>query len=196
MKVRMVPVAELVPMAAAYNPRRIEDSELEALGRSLEHFGAVQPIVVNRRTNRIVGGHQRVKAAEARGMRKLPVVDVDLDESSEKQLNLALNRIGGEFDEAMLAAVLEDLRRRRRAGPHRVHRRRDLAPAARAPGRRPDRPRRDPGPARGAGDAPRGPDRPRPPPVALRRQRRRRRRRTAARRRARPPGATRTRRTT
>ena len=65
MKVRMVPVAELVPMAAAYNPRRIEDSELEALGRSLEHFGAVQPIVVNRRTGHIVGGHQRVKAAEA-----------------------------------------------------------------------------------------------------------------------------------
>ena len=65
--------------------------------------------MANRRSGRIVGGHQRVKAAEAEGIETLPVVWVDLDETGEKQLNLALNRISGEWDEPALAALLEEL---------------------------------------------------------------------------------------
>jgi DNA modification methylase len=99
----------LAGMAAPYNPRRMSDEDLGALRRSLKYFGVVEPVVVNRRTGRIVGGHQRVKAAEAEGIETLPVVHVDLDEPSEKQLNLALNRIVGEFDLDRLAAVLADL---------------------------------------------------------------------------------------
>ena len=56
-----------------------------------------------------MGGHQRVRAAETEGIDRLPVVYDDLDEPSEKQLNLALNRISGEFDTEKLAAVLADL---------------------------------------------------------------------------------------
>ncbi len=65
--------------------------------------------MANRRSGRIVGGHQRVKAAEAEGIEALPVVWVDLDETGERQLNLALNRISGEWDEPALAALLEEL---------------------------------------------------------------------------------------
>jgi len=101
--------AELAGMAAAYNPRRITDHDLAALRRSLKFFGVVEPIIVNRRTGRIVGGHQRVKAAEAEGIDELPVVQVDLDEPTEKQLNLALNRISGDWDETALAQLLSDL---------------------------------------------------------------------------------------
>src|SRR4030095_14816175 len=96
-------------MAAPYNPRKISDHDLEALRRSMKFFGVVEPVVVNRRTGRIVGGHQRVKAAEAQGIAELPVVHVDLDEAQEKQLTLALNRISGEFDLDKLADVLKDL---------------------------------------------------------------------------------------
>ncbi len=96
-------------MGAAYNPRRIEPAQLAALGRSLRTFGAVEPVVANRRTGRIVGGHQRVKAAEAEGFETLPVVWVDLDETAERQLNLALNKISGEWDEGLLGALLEEL---------------------------------------------------------------------------------------
>ena len=96
-------------MAAPYNPRKISDHDLEALRRSLKFFGVVEPVVVNRRTGRVVGGHQRVKAAEAEGIAELPVVTVDLDEPSEKQLNLALNRISGEWNEEALAQVLAEL---------------------------------------------------------------------------------------
>ena len=86
-----VSVEQLASMAAPYNPRRISDHDLKALQNSMATFGVVEPVVVNRSTGRIVGGHQRVKAAEAEGMATLPVVYVDLDENQEKQLNLALN---------------------------------------------------------------------------------------------------------
>ncbi len=109
MEVVDVPTDELAEKAAPYNPRTISDHDLEALQRSLRFFGTVEPVVVNRRSDRIVGGHQRVKAAQAEGIEVLPVVYVDLDDPSEKQLNLALNRISGEFDLEKLAELLKDL---------------------------------------------------------------------------------------
>ena len=104
-----VPTNELAKMGSFYNPRSIEDHELGALRRSLKFFGTVEPIVVNRRSRRIVGGHQRVRAAEAEQIESLPVVYVDLDDPSEKQLNLALNRIHGEWDAEKLEEVLREL---------------------------------------------------------------------------------------
>ncbi len=109
MRVQHQPTLKLAKMASPYNPRRISDHDLAALRRSLRRFDCVEPVVVNSRTRRIVGGHQRVKAAEAEGIEKLPVVHVDLDEAQEKQLNLALNRIHGEFDPEALSGVLAEL---------------------------------------------------------------------------------------
>jgi DNA modification methylase len=109
MEVTEIPTSELAGKAAPYNPRQISEHDLEALRRSLRFFGTVEPIVVNKRSDRIVGGHQRVKAAEAEGIERLPVVYVDLDDPSEKQLNLALNRIHGEWDLDKLADVLSEL---------------------------------------------------------------------------------------
>src|SRR3989454_9342588 len=110
MDVTDVAVTELASMAAPYNPRTISDHDLGALRRSLRFFGTVEPIVVNRRSGRIVGGHQRVKAAQAERIDTLPVFYVDLDDPSEKQLNLALNRIHGEWNEEMLEELLAELK--------------------------------------------------------------------------------------
>src|SRR5262245_31043207 len=110
MELESLKTSDLARMAAPYNPRQISDHDLEALRRSLRFFGTVEPIVVNRRSGRIVGGHQRVKAALAEGIEDLPVYFVDLDDPSEKQLNLALNRIHGEWDEAMLERLLSELK--------------------------------------------------------------------------------------
>jgi DNA modification methylase len=104
-----VPTRDLATMAASWNPRTITDHDLDALRRSLRYFGTVEPIVVNKRSGRIVGGHQRVKAAQAEEIESLPVVYVDLDDPSEKQLNLALNRIHGSWDEAKLEVLLREL---------------------------------------------------------------------------------------
>ena len=92
MDVVQISTSELAGMAAPYNPRRIADHDLEALRRSLRYFGTVEPIVVNRRTGHIVGGHQRVKAAEAAGIEKRPVVPGDRDDPSEKEEKLARDR--------------------------------------------------------------------------------------------------------
>ena len=110
MDVVEVRTQELAGMAAPYNPRKISDHDLDALRRSLRFFGTVEPIVVNRRSGHIVGGHQRVKAAQAEGIEELPVYYVDLDDPSERQLNLALNRIHGEWDEDLLERVLAELK--------------------------------------------------------------------------------------
>lgn len=119
MKVQSVRTEELAAMGAEYNPRQISEHDMAALCASLERFGPVQPIVVNKRSAAagwgaegkptIVGGHQRVAAAERIQLDKLPVVYVDVGEIEEKTLNLALNRISGEWDVDKLRAVLMDL---------------------------------------------------------------------------------------
>ena len=99
--------AELVP--ADYNPRQIDNHQLEALKRSLDRWGFVEPVVMNKRTGRIVGGHQRVKAALALAVPEVPTVWVDLDDDGEKALNIALNQISGDWREDKLALLLDEL---------------------------------------------------------------------------------------
>ena len=79
---------------AAYNPRvelRPGDDEYEALKDSISEFGLVVPIIWNQRTNRVVGGHQRLTVEENLGHTEVMVSVVDMDEMQEKQLNVALN---------------------------------------------------------------------------------------------------------
>ena len=109
LEIEQLPIEKLVDMRAPYNPRVITDHDFEALRRSLRFFGPVEPLVCNRRSGRIVGGHQRVKAAVAEGLEGLPVTWVDLDEPSEKLLNLALNRINGQWDDNALSEVIASL---------------------------------------------------------------------------------------
>lgn len=118
-----VETEQLASWGATYNPRTIDAHQLAALRSSLRTFGAVEPVVVNRRSEAqgwpsgsqpcLVGGHQRVRAAQAEGFATMPVVWVELDYVRERQLNLALNRISGEWDEPKLMAVLIDLHERK-----------------------------------------------------------------------------------
>lgn len=106
LRIKKVPIAELTP--AAYNPRKISKQDMAALKRSLEEFGAVEPAVVNK-DGTIIGGHQRIAAAEELGWRDFPVLAVDLSAEKARLLNLALNRISGAWDEPKLAELLEEL---------------------------------------------------------------------------------------
>ncbi|MBK9471834.1 MAG: DNA modification methylase [bacterium] len=92
-----LPLDDLIP--AAYNPRAISPAALDGLRHSVERFGLVEPVVWNRRTGRVVGGHQRLKVLQQLGETETQVVVVDLDEIEEKALNVALNNpaIAGEF---------------------------------------------------------------------------------------------------
>lgn len=79
------------------------------LERSIDHFGLVDPIIVRRQDNTIIGGHQRLLAAQRLGRTQVPVVFLDLTPEKAKLLSLALNRIQGHWDEPMLAALLREL---------------------------------------------------------------------------------------
>lgn len=105
--VREIKVTEL--NAAQYNPRiALEPGmpEWEKLKTSIEQFGNVEPVVWNRRTGNVVGGHQRLAVLKSMGYESVPCSVVDLDEKEEKLLNIALNKIKGQWDYDKLEEIL------------------------------------------------------------------------------------------
>ena len=102
--------ADLLP--ADYNPRKDlkpGDPEYEKLKRSLEQFGYVEPVIWNKATGRVVGGHQRLKVLIDMGITEVECVVVDLPDDKEKALNIALNKISGDWDKDKLAVLIADL---------------------------------------------------------------------------------------
>ena len=108
LRVEHVPVSQLRPWPE--NPRIMPQAEMHKLVRSIETFGLVEPLVVRRSDHLVIGGHQRLDAAKALGLTKVPVVFVDVTEEKAKALNLALNRIQGEWDLPKLGELLDELR--------------------------------------------------------------------------------------
>lgn len=103
-------ITDLKP--APYNPRldlQPGDPDYEKLKRSIQEFGLVEPIVFNERTGYVVGGHQRLKVLQDLGWSEVPVSVVDLDPEKEKALNVALNKIEGDWDNFKLKELLEEL---------------------------------------------------------------------------------------
>jgi DNA modification methylase len=110
MKIEKIKAELLKP--ARYNPRKDlkpGDKEYQKLRRSIEEFGYVEPVIFNRRTGNVVGGHQRLKVLLDLGHTEIDCVVVELDPQKEKALNLALNKIQGEWDETKLAELMAEL---------------------------------------------------------------------------------------
>lgn len=95
---------------AEYNPRVISEKELDNLKKSIHKFGYLELIVYNKRTDRIISGHQRLKALKELGQKEIEVIEVDLDEKDEKALNIAMNKISGDWDLPKLEVLLNDLK--------------------------------------------------------------------------------------
>lgn len=120
-----IKITDIIP--APYNPRTITDTEMDKLENSLSTFGLVDPIVINLKNNHIIGGHQRFDAILNNAIKKDDLqelnlirlgdigwvfTDTDLKiESSEheKALNIALNKIQGEWDTSKLTELFNDL---------------------------------------------------------------------------------------
>jgi DNA modification methylase len=107
LKMGYVPIDELVP--APYNPRVITEEELADLTASITEFGFVDPVIARRATKQVIGGHQRLVAARRAGLTVVPVLFLDVSEEQAKLLNLALNKISGDWDERKLAELLREL---------------------------------------------------------------------------------------
>ncbi|GIW48991.1 MAG: adenine methyltransferase [Caloramator sp.] len=110
MEVKKIAVDKINP--AKYNPRKKlkpGEAEYEKLKRSIKEFGYVEPIIWNQRTGNIVGGHQRFTVLKNEGYKEVDCVVVDLGEQEEKALNIALNKIHGDWDLPLLKDLLEEL---------------------------------------------------------------------------------------
>lgn len=96
---------------ADYNPRKElkpGDPEFKNIERSLREFGYVDPIIINK-DGTIIGGHQRASVLKSLGYSEADVIVLDVSKADEKALNIALNKIGGEWDMQKLRDALGDL---------------------------------------------------------------------------------------
>ena len=110
MKIEKINIEKLRP--SKYNPRKDlkpGDPEFEKLRRSIEEFGYVEPVIWNKLTGAVVGGHQRLKVLQYLGYTDVDCVVLDIDEQKEKALNVALNKISGDWDIPLLTSLLRDL---------------------------------------------------------------------------------------
>lgn len=104
-----VPIKEIKP--ANYNPRDINPEALKGLIESIKKFGMPQPLIINKKTNVLISGHQRLRAAQSLAFQTVPVVYVELSIPEEKALNVTLNnqKISGHFTHA-LGELLDEIR--------------------------------------------------------------------------------------
>ena len=96
MNIEIKKLSELTP--APYNPRESTKRQEADLARSLQKFGVVEPIIWNKQTGYIVGGHFRVRELIKQGYEAVECVIVDLSPEDERELNIRLNANSGQWD--------------------------------------------------------------------------------------------------
>lgn len=110
MNIQIIDINKLIP--ATYNPRKDlkpDDAEYIKIKNSIVKFGFVSPLVINKDMT-VIGGHQRLKVLKDLGITEVECIVVDLDKTNEKALNIALNKIQGDWDEDKLEALLQELK--------------------------------------------------------------------------------------
>jgi len=127
MKIDKIKLDEIIP--SEYNPRVMSPSEQKKLTQNLEEFGLVDPIIINLKNNHIIGGHQRYNVLREKMGTDVDYEDGELklirlgdigwvfeddkltikDENHEKALNIALNKISGEWDFGKLDELFDEL---------------------------------------------------------------------------------------
>ena len=112
MNIKKMKLSDLNP--AKYNPRKAlkpGDREFEKLKSSIQNFGYVELIVVNiANNNTVISGHQRLSVLKDMGEEEAECVVVEMNEADEKALNIAMNKVSGEWDVEKLADLLDDLK--------------------------------------------------------------------------------------
>jgi DNA modification methylase len=111
MIIKKMKIDDLLP--ADYNPRKDlkpGDIEYEKIKKSIDEFGYIEPIIINAKNkNTIIGGHQRLKILKELGYDEVDCSIVKLDWEQEKTLNIALNKLSGDWDETKLKDILSEL---------------------------------------------------------------------------------------
>lgn len=101
MNIKKIEINKLKP--AQYNPRQISKTQFNKLKESVVKFGLVDPIIINKNGNIVVGGHQRLKVAKQLNHKEIECVVLDLTPEEERELNIRLNKSGGDWDFDLLS---------------------------------------------------------------------------------------------
>ena len=104
MKIEKIEISKLKP--ATYNPRQITTKQYNDLKKSIERFGLVDPIIVNK-DNTVIGGHQRLKIIKSLGEKTIGCIVLNLNKEQERELNIRLNKNSGEFDFDILSSEFD-----------------------------------------------------------------------------------------
>lgn len=110
MKIEQVNINDL--KCAEYNPRislTPEDEAFKNILESIKNFGMVEPIVINKDYT-VIGGHQRLNVCKYIGWDFIPCNIIEVNKKKEKKLNIALNKISGDWDKDKLFDLLDSLK--------------------------------------------------------------------------------------
>lgn len=108
MIIEKISISKLV--SPEWNPRQITDLEMKKLKDSINEFGYVDPIIVNRYNNHVVGGNQRLRALKELGFTEVDVIFIEEPNiEREKALNVSLNNISGDWNPQRLKDIFKDL---------------------------------------------------------------------------------------
>ena len=108
MIVETVKIDDLI--SPEYNPRHITPEALESLKQSIDEFGYIDPLIVNRVNMHVVGGNQRLECLKALGYEEVEVIFIEEpDINREKAINIRLNNSSGDWDIGKLDTIFNDL---------------------------------------------------------------------------------------
>lgn len=111
MEIKIMQLKDIKP--AEYNPRiklTELDFEYQSLKASIDEFGIVVPLIVNKRTGTLISGQQRLNILLKNGVEQTEVVIVDMELEKEKALCIAMNKVEGQWDYGNLTDILEELK--------------------------------------------------------------------------------------
>lgn len=111
---KIVGLEEVAPEQLLANPsnaRRHSGTQRDMIRSSLDALGWVAPVIVNRRTNRLVDGHARVEEAISAGVELIPVVAIDISPEDEALMLATYDPIGllANYDADTLIALANDV---------------------------------------------------------------------------------------
>ena len=108
-EMQLVPIAKLVPYVN--NARTHSTEQIKKLRSSLQEFGFINPVIIDRDYG-VITGHGRILAAKEEGIKEVPCVFADhLTEAQKKAYIIADNRMAMDagWDEELLRVEIESL---------------------------------------------------------------------------------------
>lgn len=109
MKIEHVPMADIKPFAQ--NPRLHSNKQIANIANSIQKFGFINPILIDK-TKTIIAGHGRYLAAKQLSLSHIPVIMLDnLTDKQVRELIVADNALSAQsaWDTTLLSEVLDGL---------------------------------------------------------------------------------------